>query len=290
VTEFAQFVISGLAVGSIYGLVALGFVVIFKSTEVFNFAQGDLVMVGAYIGYALMDKAGLSLPLAVLGTLLLSLILGWLLQQVLFKPMLGSPLLTMVMITIALSLMIRGLVVIIFGPLEHGYPSRLPDGTVKVAGVAVSVLDLTIMGVAAVAILAFGLFFRFSRAGLHLRAIGENPEAAAVVGINANRMFSLAMMIGTLTAATGGILLANLQIVSPQLAEIGLLAFPAAVLGGMRSIAGAVVGGLLIGVIGQLSAGYVGGNEANALIYVVLLLVLLVKPAGLLGSREVVRV
>ena len=289
-SELMQFVISGLAVGSIYGLVALGFVVVFKSTEVFNFAQGDLVMVGAYIGFGLMDRAGMPLWLAVPVTLVASAGLGLLLQQFLFRPMLGSPLLTMVMVTIALSLVIRGLVVIIFGPLEHGYPSTLPSNSWTVAGVTVSALDVTIMGVALVAIACFGAFFRYTRAGLHLRAIGENPEAAAVVGINANRMFSVAMVIGTLLAAVGGILLANLQIVSPALGEIGLLAFPAAVLGGMRSIPGAIVGGLLIGVIGSLSTGYVGGNDSTAVIYGVLLLVLLVRPNGLLGSREVARV
>jgi branched-chain amino acid transport system permease protein len=288
--EFTQYVISGLAVGSIYGLVALGFVLIFKSTDIFNFAQGDLVMVGAYLGFAGMHFAGLPLWLAVIATLLFAAVFGQLIQQVVFRPMLGSSLLTMVMITIALSLVIRGMVVIIFGPLEHTYPSRLPSGQLTIGGVTASYVDLIILAVATVAILSFSIFFQYSRTGLHMRAIGANAEAAAVCGINSNRMFGLAMMVGTVMAAAGGILLANLQIVSPQLQEIGLIAFPAAVLGGMHSIPGAVVGGLTIGVIGQLAAGYVGGPEANVVIYAVLLLVLLVRPTGIFGSKEVVRV
>jgi branched-chain amino acid transport system permease protein len=288
--EFTQYVVSGLAVGSIYGLVALGFVLIFKSTDIFNFAQGDLVMVGAYLGFGAMDRLGMPFWAAAITALLVAALLGLGLQQVVFRPMLGNSLLTMVMITIALSLIIRGVVVIIFGPLDKTYPDQLPGGAMTVAGVTLSYVDLIIMGVAAVAIACFTVFFQFSKTGLQMRAIGENSEAAAVCGVNANRMFSVAIMVGTVTAAAGGLLLANLQIVSPQLSDIGLIAFPAAVLGGMHSIPGAVVGGLTIGVIGQLSAGYVDGTAANVTIYLVLLLVLLIRPTGIFGAREVVRV
>jgi branched-chain amino acid transport system permease protein len=289
VTEFLQFVVSGLAVGAIYGLVALGFVLIFKSTDIFSFAQGDLVMVGAYLGFGVMTALHVPLIVAVVIALLLAALLGLAIQRFIFKPMLGSPLLTMVMATIALSLILRGLVVLIWGPGAQTYPDSIPNHSLNIFGVRVSTVDLTIMAVAALAILIFGLFFRLSSAGLHMRAIAENPEAAAVVGINANRMFSLAIAIGTVTAAVGGILLANLQVVSPQLSEIGLLAFPAAVLGGMRSIPGAVVGGLIIGVLGQLSVGYADGSASTAITFGVLLLVLFVRPQGIFGKREAVR-
>lgn len=289
-TEFLQFVVGGIAMGAIFGLVALGFVVLFKSTGIFNFAQGDLVMVGAFASYWFMASAGVSLWPAIALTLLFATALGWFLQQALFRPMLGSSLLTMVMVTIALSLIFRALVVIIFGPTEKSVPERLPSGVLNVFGLVLSVLDLTIIAVAVVSIALLAAFFRFTDAGLQLRAIGEHPHAAAVVGINTNGMYTVAMVISTVTAALGGILLANLHTVSPNLAEVGILAFPAAVLGGMRSIPGAVVGGLIIGLTSNLATGYVGGLEANVVVYVVLLLVLLVKPAGLLGSREVTRV
>lgn len=289
-TEFAQFVVGGLAVGSIYGLIALGFVVIYKSTEIFNFAQGELVMVGAYVCFAFMSTSGLSLPLAIVATLAFAAILGWLIQAVVFKPMLGSSLLTMVMVTVGLSMILRSVVFIIYGPQDKDLPERLPSRGITIGGMVVSELDMIVMASAAVCIVVLGAFFRFSRMGLQLRAIGENPGAAAVVGINANRMFTIAMVIGTTTAAVGGILLANQQVVSTQLSAIGLLAFPAAVLGGMRSIPGAVVGGIVIGVLGNLAAGYLGGTEANVVVYVVLFLVLLVRPEGILGQREVERV
>jgi branched-chain amino acid transport system permease protein len=290
VTTFVQLVVSGLAVGSIYGLVALGFVVIFKSTGIFNFAQGDLVMVGAYACYWCMATAGVSLIPAVVCTLVASLAFGWLLHKALFKPMLGSSFLAIVFVTVALSMILQAGVFIAFGPTDRGLPDRLPANSVKILGITTSSLDLTVMAVAATTILVFGVFFRFTRWGLRLRAIGENPEASAVIGLNADRLFATAMMIGAFTAAIGGILLANLQTVSLSLSEIGILAFPAAVLGGMRSVPGAVVGGLVIGVIGTLTTGYIGGDEANPAIYVVLLLVLLVRPQGILGTKEVIRV
>ena len=288
-TEFLQLVVSGLAIGSIYGVVALGFVLIYKSTDVFNFAQGDLVMVGSYLGYGVLVATGLPFGAAAVIVLVLSVGLGYLLHRLVFRPLIGSPLLIMVMATIALTLVIRGLVVIIWGPAQLNYPSTLPNVPLNILGVRIALIDLIIMAVAAVAIAAFAVFFRRSRTGLHLRAIAENARAAAVVGINANRMFAIAIIIGMVTAAVGGLLLANIHTVSSALSEIGLIAFPAAVLGGMRSIPGSILGGLLIGVIGQLAAGYLGGTIATAITFAVLLLVLLVRPQGLLGSREVVR-
>jgi branched-chain amino acid transport system permease protein len=289
-TEFFQYLISGLAVGSVYGLVALGFVLIFKSTEVFNFAQGDLVMVGAYFGLAGLVTLGAPLWAALLGALAAAALLGLGLQRVVFKPMLGQSLLTIVMVTIALSLIIRSLTMIVWGPSDQAYPVTLPRDAIDLWGVRVSTLDLIIMGVAGACVLVFTLFFRHSRVGLQMRAMSESAEAAAVCGIDANRIFSLAFVIGTVTAAIGGLLLANLQVVSPQLAEIGLLAFPAAVIGGMTSVAGAVVGGLIIGVLGQLSTGYVDNEASDVVVYGALLVVLLIRPYGLFGRREAVRV
>jgi len=289
VTEFIQLVVSGLAIGSIYGLIALGFVLIYKSTDVFSFAQGDLVMVGAYLGFGLLTWLGIPFLAVIPIVLVLAALLGLAIQRFVFKPMMGSPLLIMVMATIALSLLLRGVVVIIWGTGAVTYPSTLPNVALDIFGVKIATVDLIIMGVTALAILIFGLFFRLTRVGLHMRAIAENSEAAAVVGINANRMFSLALLIGTVTAAVGGLLLANLQLVSTNISELGLLSFPAAVLGGMRSIPGSVVGGLIIGVIGQLATGYINGTAATAITFGVLLVVLLLRPQGIFGSKGVVR-
>ncbi len=289
-TGFIQLIVSGLAIGSIYGVVALGFVLIYKSTDVFSFAQGDLVMVGAYLGYGVLVLTGWPFWGAVPIVLVLAVVLGIILQRLIFKPLIGSPLLIMVMATIALSLVLRGLVVLVWGSDSLTYPSTIPSVPLDVFGVKLALVDLVIMAVAGIAIAAFGLFFRFTDAGLHMRAVAENAPAASVVGINANRVFTLALVIGTVTAAVGGLLLANLQNVSGHISEIGLIAFPAAVLGGMKSIPGAVVGGLIIGVIGQLSTGYLGGSASTAITFGILLVVLLLRPQGIFGTRSVVRV
>jgi len=289
VTEFLQLVMSGLAIGSIYGVVALGFVLIYKSTDIFNFAQGDLVMIGAYLGYGVLVMTGFPFWAAALIVLVLSVAIGFVLHWFVFKPLIGSPLLIMVMATIALSLIIRGLVIIIWGPASLAYPETLPNVPLNIGGVRIALVDLIIMGVAAIALVVFALFFQFSRTGLHMRAIAENPKAAAVVGINANRMFALAFVIAMVTASVGGLLLANLHTVSSAISEIGLIAFPAAVLGGMRSIPGSMIGGLVVSVAGQLAAGYLGGSVATAITFAILLVVLLVRPQGILGKREVVR-
>jgi branched-chain amino acid transport system permease protein len=204
--------------------------------------------------------------------------------------MIGKPLLTVVMVTIALSLIIRSVVQIVYGTAEKTLPSVLPSESLKIVGLRVSELDLIVMGVTAVCVLGFALFFRFSNMGLQMRATAENVEASMLSGIDANRVFMVAFGLGTATAALGGALMANLQVVSPQLSALGLLAFPAAVIGGLTSIPGAIVGGLIIGVVQQLAVGYVSGQAANVFVYGILLAVLLLRPYGLFGRPTVARV
>jgi branched-chain amino acid transport system permease protein len=194
------------------------------------------------------------------------------------------------MVTIALALVIEAIVLIIFGAQEKTLPSTLPNHTFDVLGVRVSTLDLIVMGVAAACVIGFALFFQRSKIGLQMRATAENGEAAALSGIDSNRIFMIAFAIGTATAAVGGVLMANLQVVSPQLTALGLLAFPAAVIGGLTSVPGAIAGGLSIGVIQQLAIGYVDSRAADVFVYGLLLLVLLVRPYGLFGRPTVARV
>jgi branched-chain amino acid transport system permease protein len=288
-TEFFQLLVSGLAIGSVYGLVALGLVLILKSTDVFNFAQGVLLMLGSYL---MVTALSLNLPLipSMLIALALAGAIGLVIQQTVVRPMLGKPMLTVVMVTLALAQVIQALVIIIWGARERSFSSKLPDGIVDLWGVRLSVLDLTIMGIAFACLIGFAVFFQYSSVGLKMRATAENAEVAEMSGINTNRIFSLAFALGAALAAIGGILIANLQLVSLNLEEFGLLALPAAVIGGLQSIPGAVIGGLIVGVVGSLATGYVSGQVATPLSYSILLLMLLVRPYGLFGKPEVVRV
>jgi branched-chain amino acid transport system permease protein len=288
--EFFQFLIGGLAIGSVYGLVALGFVLIFKSTDVFNFAQGDLLMVGGYLLFTMLATLHLPMIPAILAVLAVGAVIGVLLQAVVFRSMIGRPLLTVVMVTIALSLVIRSVMQIVYGPQERTLPTTIPNNSFAFLGVRISTLDLIVMGITVVCVLAFALFFRRSKLGLQMRATAESVEASVLSGIDANRVFMVAFGIGTATAALGGVLMGNLQVVSPQLSALGLLAFPAAVIGGLTSIPGAVVGGLVIGVAQQLATGYISGQAANVVVYGLLMAVLLLRPYGIFGSPTVERV
>jgi branched-chain amino acid transport system permease protein len=288
--EFFQFLIGGLAIGSVYGLVALGFVLIFKSTDVVNFAQGDLLMVGGYLLFTMLATLKLPMIPAILAVLAAGAVIGVVLQSVVFRSMIGRPLLTVVMVTIALSLVIRSVMQIVYGPQERTLPTTLPNDSIAFLGLRVSTLDLIVMGITALCVLCFALFFRRSKLGLQMRATAESVEASVLSGIDANKVFVVAFGIGTATAALGGVLMANLQVVSPQLSAIGLLAFPAAVIGGLTSIRGAVVGGLVIGVTQQLATGYVSGQAANVVVYGLLMAVLLLRPYGIFGRPTVERV
>jgi branched-chain amino acid transport system permease protein len=289
-TAFLQYVITGLATGAVYAIVALGFSLVYKATGVFNFAQGALMMAGAFIAWEATAKWGLALVPGIIVTLILSAVLGVIIQLVVIRPLMGGSLLTLVMATIAMSLIITALASILWGSGQRLFPSPIPDHVIHVGGVRISTLDLIVIGVSVGCMLIFAVFFRFTRLGLQMRATAENSEAAVLSGVNSTRVFVVTFAVALVLASIGGILLANIQLVSLSLGDIGLLAFPAVVVGGLTSIPGAVVGGFLIGVIEQLSAGYISLESEDVIVYVVLLIVLLLRPSGILGEREIVRV
>ncbi len=289
-TAFIQYVITGLAVGSVYAIVALGFSLVFKATGVFNFAQGALMMFGAFIAWTATARWGLALVPGIAVTLVLSAALGVAIHFVVIRPLMGGTLLTLVMATIALSLIITAMASIIWGSQQRLFPSPIPDHVLHLGGLRISTLDLIVIGVSGACMVVFGLFFRFTTLGLHMRATAENSEAAVLSGVNSTRVFVVTFAVAVMLASVGGILLANISLVSLSLGDIGLLAFPAVVVGGLTSIPGAVVGGLLIGVIEQLSAAYISIESQDVIVYTLLLVVLLVRPWGLFGEREIVRV
>lgn len=286
----AQVLFSGLALGSIYGLVALGFAVIFKATEVFNFAQGMFVVCGAYFAVTAIALLGLSFPLAVVFIVVAAAALGVVVQVFLIQPLSGHGMLSVIMLTIALSIVLRSLIEMMFGPQGRTVATPLPTGVILLGELRMSKLHLIAALVSWACMAGFGAFFRFTSVGLLMRATADGHEAAVVSGINVNVMNRLAWAIGSVLAAIGGLFLGQLQIVSTELESIGLLALPAVVIGGMQSIPGAVVGGLLVGLIEQLAASYISPKSSDIVIYVLLLLILMARPWGLFGQRELGRV
>ncbi len=287
---FGQVLFSGLALGSIYGLVALGFTVIFKATDVFNFAQGMFVVVGAYLAVTAISLLGLPFPLAILFLVLASALLGAVIHMLLIQPLSGRPMLSVIMLTIALSIVIRSVIELSYGPQGRTLTTPLPMGVAIVGDVRMSYLHLWAALVSWACMAIFGAFFRFTSVGLLMRATADGHEAAVVSGINVNAMNRLAWAIGTTLAAIGGLFLGQLQIASPELETIGLLALPAVVIGGLQSIPGAIIGGLLVGVIEQMASTYISPKSSDIVIYLLLLVILMVRPWGLFGQRELSRV
>lgn len=287
---FGQVLFSGLALGSIYGLVALGFAVIYKATDVFNFAQGMFVVCGAYFAVTAISLLGLPFPLALLFIVGAAAVLGAVIHILLIAPLSGRPMLSVIMLTIALSIVMRSVIELVYGPQGRTLSTPLPMGILVLGDVRMSYLHLTAALVSWACMALFGAFFRFTAVGLLMRATADSHEAAVVSGVNVNAMNRLAWAIGSTLAAIGGLFLGQLQIASAELETIGLLALPAVVIGGMQSIPGAIIGGLLVGVIEQMASAYISPKSSDIVIYFLLLVILMVRPWGLFGQRELGRV
>ena len=291
-TKLLQLIIIGTALGAIYGLLALGFTLVYKATRVFNFAQGDLMMLGAYIlvSFSVTDFQ-LSPWIAIPLTLAVSIPVGIIFQFLFVRPLIGQPFLPVVMATIGAALIIQAAIQMYWGVIELPYQTVFPSRVFDVSGVRVSSFDLITIAVAAACVALFALFFKLTKIGLQMRAAAENNEAAILSGINVHRVSLVAWSIGTLLAFVAGVILANQQgAVTFSLTGLALLAFPAVVIGGLESIPGAVVGGLIVGILQALIAGYYDPLAQDALVFAALLLMLLVRPTGLFGQKEIVRV
>ena len=296
-TDFFQFVFAGLALGGRYALVALGFVVIFRATGVINFAQGGLVAAGAYLCYQVAELWGGPFVLGILFAIVVCAGIGALVQVVLLRRMVGQPAHAVIMITIGLLFIIEQIIPTIWGYESHGIGDPWGIETVDAAGLTLAVRDLWTLGIAGLALGGFFAFFRFSRYGLAMRVVAIDQEAALAQGISVGRVVAISWAISGVVAALAGVTLASgANALNPSISFIALAAFPAMILGGLDSPGGAVVGGLLIGVVQTLTAGYqpdhaawLGSNFHVVMPYVVMILILLVRPYGLFGTREIDR-
>ncbi len=291
---FFDLFVNGLMIGSMYALVALGFVLIYKATSVVNFAQGDLVMFGGYIAAALVVLY--KLPLAVaLPVLLGSMIaLGFIVERGVLRPMVGQNVISVVMVTIGLSQVFQGSAAMLWGAQTKSIPLPIPLEPYVIWEIYISPVNLVAALVSGVFLVAFVWFFRKSRMGIAMRATANDQQAAMAVGINVRFIFALSWAIAGLAAALGGVLWGNLIGVDTQLALVGLKVFPAVILGGLDSVPGAVVGGLIIGAVESVAAGYVdpyvGGGTKDFLPYVLMILALMVRPYGFFGREIIERV
>ena len=289
--QLLQLIVSGAAIGCIYALIALGFVLIYKATETVNFAQGDLMMIAGFLGLSAMTVAGLPFWLAFLLTIVAMGLVGMGTERLVLRPLLGQPAFTMIMMTIGLGYLARGLVTMIpyWGTETHTLPVPYKDEVVWVGGegtgLVVSVEHLVIILATVVLVALLYAFFRYTRLGIAMQATSQNQLAAFYMGIPVRRVNMLIWGLSSAICGVAGLLLAPITFVHANMGFVGLKAFPAAVVGGFGSIPGALVGGLIIGIVESLAGFYLPEGVKDIAAYVVVLVMLVVKPNGLFGEN-----
>ena len=285
-----QSLISGLSIGCVYAMVAIGFVLIYKATGVINFAQGELMMVGAYIYFTLTGSLGLHPALALVGTVIIAGLLGALIERLIMERIINEAPMVLILVTIGLSTVLRAITGMIWSHDTHSIAPLVPEGMISVGPAAISHSDLSTIGATALLCLILFLFFRYTRMGIAMRAVAQNQYAAQLMGISSKKIFMHTWALAAAIGAVGGILLAQLTYLHTHMGFIGLKAFPAVVLGGLISFPGALLGGLIIGLSESFSGSYIGNGAQEIVPYVILLVVLMVRPTGFFGEPEDVRV
>ena len=281
-----QLFLSGLSNGCVYGLIALGFVLIYKATEGVNFAQGDLMMFGAFVAFGLSDSAHFGLPfwLSIPLTLLIMGALGYLLDYAIIRRMFGQSQVSVVILTIALGFVIRFLAGAIWGHEPQSLVTPLVGQQVRYAGLVLGLDELAVIVVTLALTVALFLFFRMTRIGIAMQAASQNQLAAYYVGIPVRRLNSLIWALAGVLAAVAGILFASKGAIDPSTGLLGIKAFAAAVIGGFGSLPGALMGGLLVGVIEPFASYYAAAGISQITPYALMLLVLIFRPHGLFAQ------
>ncbi len=291
---YVELMINGLLVGSLYSIVALGFVIIYKASDAINFAQGEFVMFAGYVIAFFILSMQLPLVVAVVLALVVMVIVGFAVQWLVLQHLIGRPVVAIIMATIGLASFLQGLAQLLFGIETRNVPLPISNDPIFIGDILLNRVELVAAGFAAVGFAAFGWFFVKSRSGIALRAIADDQQVSQAMGIDVRRYFGLAWAISGVVALMGGVFWGNATGVDVQLALIGLKVFPVVILGGLDSIIGAIVAGLLVGLIESIAAGvidpYVGGGTKDLTPYVLMILVLMVRPSGLFGKKIIERV
>jgi branched-chain amino acid transport system permease protein len=293
--QFTALLLSnGVLIGLMYSLIALGFVLVYKATDAVNFAQGEFVMIAGFVAVGALTVLGVPLWLSILAALVGMVVFGFALERVMLRKLIGRPVIAIVMATIGLAAILRGL-----GPFgifqgTRPLPLPLPDEPFLLGPLFIPPIQL-VGGLVSLAVLAcFGYFFLKSRKGIAMRAVADNQQVALAMGINVERYFGVAWAMTGIVSALGGVLWGNMLGVDVNLALVGFKVFPVVILGGLDSIPGAVIGGLIVGIVENVAAGYVdpfvGGGTKDFAPYVLMILALMIRPYGIFGKRIIERV
>jgi len=285
---------NGIMIGLMYSLIAIGFVLIYKATDAINFAQGEFVMFAGFLAAGAAEMAGFPFWASALIAIAGMIVLGFGLERVVLRPMIGRPVIAVVMATIGLAAVLRGTATMAFGAGTRVIDMPVSDEPFHLGPVMLPPVELVGAGVSLVFLAAFTWFFLKSRTGIAMRAVADSQQVSMAMGINVRRYFALAWAMAGVVSALGGVVWGAMLSVDNQLALVGLKVFPVVILGGLDSVIGAVVGGLIVGVVENLAAGYldpyVGGGTKDFAPYVLMILVLMIRPEGIFGRRRIERV
>jgi branched-chain amino acid transport system permease protein len=293
--QFCALLLSnGVLIGLMYALIALGFVLVYKATDAFNFAQGEFVMFSGFLVAVGLGSYGAPLWLAVSAALLVMAAFGFGLERVVLRPMIGRPVIGVIMATIGLAAVLRGFGPLLWGAATKALPLPIPDTPIVLGPLLIPPIQIVGAATSLVFLAAFGWFFLRSRAGIAMRAVADSQQVAMAMGIDVERYFALAWAMTGVVSALGGVVWGNLLGVDVQLSLVGLKVFPVVILGGMDSVPGAVVGGLIVGVVENVAAGYldpyVGGGTKDFAPYLLMIAALMIRPYGIFGKEIIERV
>jgi branched-chain amino acid transport system permease protein len=285
--QLFQYILSGLANGAIYALIGFGFAIIYNATGIINFAQGEFVMLGGMLTFFFLSALHLPLPPAVLLAVLISTLVGVTFERLAIRPLRDAQPLRLIIITIGASIFIRGVAMLIWGKDTHALPPFSSNDPLYIAGATLLPQHLWIFGVTVLIIIASRFFFNHTIIGKAMRACSYNPQAAGLVGINVRNMVMFSFMMSAAVGSLAGIIIAPLTMTSYDVGVmLGLKGFCAVIIGGMSSGLGTVMGGLLLGLLESLGAGFVSASYKDAIAFIVLLLILFLRPEGLFAQKE----
>ena len=289
---FFHLLINGISLGFLYALSALGFVMIFKSSSVLNLAHGELLAIGAFMFLVLSAWAQLPIILAFALTLIGTFAIGFIVERLFLRPLIGENLIEVIMMTLGLGIMFKGLLLFIFGGDIHSYPDFLPEQlTIHWGDIQIPSVNVAAFIIGIIFLIIFGLFFKYSSQGIYMRSVADNQPAALSLGVHVRRVFALSWAIAFLVAAMSGIVLGIINGINVhELSAIGLKVFPVVILGGLDSIGGAILGGVIIGLLETFTGGYISTSLREIIPYIVLVVILMVRPYGLFGLVEIERV
>jgi len=284
-----QFLINGIMVGGIYALIALGLVMIYKSTRIFNFAVGDLIMVGGFIAWEFMN-AGAPPVLAIILAIGVGAMIGLFIERFTLRPMIGQPVLAAIMVTLAISYLLKGITLLIWGGHPKIFPRFLPGKVIRMGTLFLSNELLWTFAATLLAFALLALFYKFSKVGLDMRATAEDHQLAQARGISVRRIFAISWAFAGMTAVVGGVFLGLKLSLNLPLADVGLKSFAAVIFGGLESIPGALLGGLAVGILEDLMGGLIDPSMKEITAYIVLLGVLVFRTEGLFGLKRIERI